>query len=94
VDALRILIPAYLIFWLGVAWFVALMLVYENCGIGITLACAAPLGATAAAIAVAALVALKWGIMRTFRPVIVPLWCSYVWFNELVNGAYESVMGR
>ena len=35
---------------------------------------------------------LKWAVMGTFKPVIVPLWCPYVWFNEMVNGAYESVM--
>ena len=23
---------------------------------------------------------------------IVPLWSPYVWFNEMVNGAYESIM--
>ena len=30
--------------------------------------------------------------MGRFKPVIVPLWSPYVWFNEMVNGAYESLM--
>ena len=37
-------------------------------------------------------VALKWAVMGRFRPVIVPLWCRYVWLNEMINGAYESIM--
>jgi non-ribosomal peptide synthetase-like protein len=29
--------------------------------------------------------------MGRFEPVIKPLWCRYVWWNEVVNGAYESI---
>ena len=29
--------------------------------------------------------------MGTYRPEIKPLWCRYVWLNEMVNGAYESI---
>jgi non-ribosomal peptide synthetase-like protein len=35
---------------------------------------------------------LKWLIMGRFRPVVVPLWSRYVWWNELINGLYESLM--
>ena len=69
-----------------------MLLSYEYYGIGITLALATPLGFAAAAIGVTLVVALKWVTMGTFKPVIVPLWCPYVWFNEMLNGAYESVM--
>jgi len=34
----------------------------------------------------------KQFFMGTFQPVIKPLWSVYVWFNEVVNGVYESVM--
>jgi non-ribosomal peptide synthetase-like protein len=30
--------------------------------------------------------------MGTFKPVVVPLWSPYVWCNEMINGAYESIM--
>jgi non-ribosomal peptide synthetase-like protein len=53
----------------------------------------APLVALAmSALAVAIVVALKWAVMGKFKPVVVPLWCPYVWLNEMVNGAYESIM--
>src|ERR1035437_3759055 len=36
--------------------------------------------------------ALKKAVMGTFKPEIKPLWSMYVWLNEMVNGAYESVV--
>ena len=36
-------------------------------------------------------VAVKWVFMGKIKPVIKPLWSVYVWFNELVNGTYETV---
>jgi non-ribosomal peptide synthetase-like protein len=29
--------------------------------------------------------------MGRFEPVIKPLWSTYVWWNEVVNGAYETI---
>jgi non-ribosomal peptide synthetase-like protein len=34
---------------------------------------------------------LKKVVMGTFRPVVKPLWSTYVWWNEMINGAYETV---
>jgi len=36
-------------------------------------------------------VLMKLAFMGRFKPVIKPLWSPYVWLNEAVNGAYESV---
>ncbi|MCC7476797.1 MAG: amino acid adenylation domain-containing protein [Pirellulales bacterium] len=36
-------------------------------------------------------IAVKQFLMGVFKPVVKPLWCSYVWSNELVNGYYEAV---
>ncbi len=36
-------------------------------------------------------VALKWLVMGRFQPTVKPLWCRYVWLNEMVNGLYEGV---
>ena len=40
---------------------------------------------------VAAVAGVKNLIMGRFTPVIKPLWSPYVWFNEVVNGAYEAI---
>lgn len=44
-----------------------------------------------AAIALLCVVATKKALMGTFRPTIKPLWSTYVWLNEVVNGAYETI---
>ena len=34
---------------------------------------------------------IKWLLIGTFRPSVKPLWCAYVWRNEIVNGVFESL---
>jgi non-ribosomal peptide synthetase-like protein len=36
-------------------------------------------------------VALKELLMPPFTPVIKPLWSPYIWWNEVVNGVYETI---
>jgi non-ribosomal peptide synthetase-like protein len=92
IDACRIMIPAYVALALGFAGVAALLIAYETYGPWMMLALAPGLELCAAAIAVGIVVGLKWGVMGTFKPVIAPLWCPYVWCNEMLNGAYESIM--
>jgi non-ribosomal peptide synthetase-like protein len=92
VDALRILIPAYTAFVLGLSLLIAALCLYNVYGLWITFLATLPLSLVAATFAVAIVVGLKWAVMGRFKPVIVPLWSPYVWFNEMINGAYESVM--
>jgi non-ribosomal peptide synthetase-like protein len=92
VDACRILIPSYAGFALGLGGLAAALYGYEACGLWIVPGLVPVLGLVTAALAVAIVVSLKRAVMGTFKPVIVPLWCPYVWLNEMVNGAYESIM--
>jgi non-ribosomal peptide synthetase-like protein len=41
--------------------------------------------------AVLAAAIVKWVLIGTFKPIVKPLWCSYVWRNEIVNSVYESL---
>jgi non-ribosomal peptide synthetase-like protein len=92
VDALRILIPTYTGMLLGISGLAAVLYGYEVYGMSATFVLLPVLGIVAAAVAVGIVVALKWAVMGRFKPVIAPLWSPYVWFNEMVNGAYESIM--
>jgi hypothetical protein len=92
VDALRVLIPGYIGFTLGLAGTFVLLYTYEIYGVWTAFAVAPFSGLILAALAVAFVVALKWAVMGKFKPVIVPLWCPYVWCNEMINGVYESIM--
>jgi non-ribosomal peptide synthetase-like protein len=92
IDALRILIPAYVAVDLWLVAIAILLYTYETYGLWLALAIDPVLDATLLGCAVMIVVALKWSAMGSFQPVVVPLWCRYVWLNEMVNGAYESIM--
>ncbi len=92
IDALRILIPAYSTLILGLTGIATLLYLYQTYGFYPMLAVTPVLTILLALAAVLFVVALKWVVMGKFHPVIKPLWCRYVWLNEMVNGAYESIM--
>jgi non-ribosomal peptide synthetase-like protein len=53
---------------------------------------AAPFVALAfSVVAIAFVAAVKLLVMGRFVPVVRPLWCGYVWRNELVTALYETV---
>ncbi len=35
--------------------------------------------------------AIKWLFFKKYKSVVKPLWCRYIWFNEMINGLYESI---
>lgn len=92
IDALRILIPFYTSMTLVLTGIATLLYLYQTYGFVAMLAATPVLAIALSILAVFIVVALKWSVMGRFRPVIKPLWCSYVWLNEMVNGAYESIM--
>ncbi len=92
IDGLRILIPSYIGLGTGIAGLLLLNAAYVRYGL-LGLGALAPIITLGLAVmAMLLVVALKWAVMGRFRPVIKPLWSPYVWLNEMVNGAYESVM--
>lgn len=91
IDGMRILLPNFIIstsLLLYVAVIVFSFLYLPLWAVFIMGAIAGFLSALLSALFVAL---LKILLMGTFKPVIKPLWCVYVWFNELLNGAYETV---
>jgi non-ribosomal peptide synthetase-like protein len=40
---------------------------------------------------VAVVAAIKRFLMGTFAPVVMPFWSRYVWFNDVINGLFETV---
>lgn len=91
IDALRILIPGYIGLSSFVAWVGLMYLAFTQWGMWATFALAPVASFGLALCAVVVVAALKKVVMGTFRPVIKPLWSMYVWLNEMVNGAFESV---
>lgn len=92
IDVLRILIPGYLGSLALFAMALGSIVIHRTLGVAATALFAPFLALAIGAISAMAVVALKWAVMGRFAPVTVPLWSPYVWLNEMVNGAYESVM--
>jgi non-ribosomal peptide synthetase-like protein len=91
VDATRILVP----FLLQIAGAILFWILLESALLRlghVAMWALAPVISFAIAVAAAlCVVGMKWMVMGRFRPVVKPLWSPYVWLNEAVNGAYESV---
>ena len=92
IDSLRILIPSYIGLFSSVAGLLAMNAAYVRYGLVGMLLASPLITLSLALLATLIVVALKWLVMGTFKPIIKPLWSPYVWLNEMVNGAYESVM--
>ena len=90
IDALKILIPYFLAAGGSIAFFYLLALgSYLPAWVTIVFT---PLAALGIALGVAlSVVVVKRLLMAPFKPVIKPLWSTYVWWNEVINGAYETV---
>ena len=91
IDGLRILIPYYIMAagFIAFLTFLSITLTYLSVWVVIVFT---PLVSFAIATGVAlSVVVLKRMLMAPFKPVIKPLWSTYVWWNEVINGAYETV---
>ncbi len=91
VDAVRILFPGLVGVFEFVGFVMFVYCAYRGMGMVATLAWAPWVGIAIVALGALSVVVLKRVIMGRFEPVIKPLWSRYVWWNEVINGAYESV---
>lgn len=91
IETLRLLLPGFTVAVDFVAFCGAIALGYQILPLW-QVVLAAPLVAMVLSIAAVAFVAaVKLLVMGRFAPIVRPLWCGYVWRNELVNGLYETV---
>lgn len=90
-DALRILLPGFIFGILGVALFGCLVAAYKVLSLWAAILAVAPLTGLAAYLSIALSAAIKYLLQGTLEPLVAPLWCRFVWRNELVNGVYEGV---
>jgi non-ribosomal peptide synthetase-like protein len=91
VDAMRILVPFLLEIGAVVLFCSLLVIAYRRLGPSAMFALAPAFSFATAVVAALCVVAMKLALMGRFQPVVKPLWSMYVWLNEAVNGAYESV---
>jgi non-ribosomal peptide synthetase-like protein len=90
-DAIRVLLPGCIATASLVAFVTLLVVAYHALPLWAVIV-GVPVLAAALAIASMLVVAgIKRMLMGAFTPTVQPLWCRYVWNNEIVNGTYETV---
>jgi non-ribosomal peptide synthetase-like protein len=92
IDGLRVVLPGYVLGGIGILTMLVMLYVYEQFGVWGAYTAIPIMTWVAIMICLTTVVGCKWLLMGRFKPVIVPLWSRYVWWNELVNGLYESLM--
>jgi non-ribosomal peptide synthetase-like protein len=92
IDGLRVVLPGYVLATIGALTLLVVPAVYTQYGIWGVHTAIALLAWAGLFIILASVIGLKWLLMGRYRPVVVPLWSRYVWWNELINGLYESLM--
>jgi non-ribosomal peptide synthetase-like protein len=91
IETLRLLLPNLLAVIDIVLFCAVIAYVYPRVPLW-ALAIAGPIAAFALTyVAVAVVALLKTILIGRFKPVIRPLWCGYIWRNEVVNALYESI---
>jgi non-ribosomal peptide synthetase-like protein len=92
VDLLRILLPLWIMMASGVGFILCSSWIYNALGLWMFLSMSSLVSLAMALFSALAVVVVKKVCMGTFVPIVKPLWSPFVWLNEAVNGAYESVM--
>jgi non-ribosomal peptide synthetase-like protein len=92
IDGLRVVLPGYILGGFAIISLLIVLAIYEEYGVWGAYTAIPLLTWLAIIFCLGTVVGLKWLIMGRYKPVIVPLWNSYVWWNELINGLYESLM--
>ena len=91
IEILRILLPGFILATDLILFCVAIALGYKALPLWAVVLFAPVLALVLSIVAIVIVGALKMLLMGTFKPTVKPLWCSYVWLNEVVNGLYETI---
>ncbi|NQV34317.1 MAG: hypothetical protein HQ515_16605 [Phycisphaeraceae bacterium] len=91
IDGLRILLPAWLAGLGGLLFYLYCWYAYDQLTWPVILIWSPLVGLLIAVAIATAVVGLKCLIMGRMEPVIKPLWSTYVWWNEAVNGLHETI---
>jgi non-ribosomal peptide synthetase-like protein len=90
-EMLRMLLPAFIVAGEFVAFVYVLTVCYPALSPPAVLVIMASVSLILSLTTVLAAAAVKWTLIGSFYPTVRPLWCPYVWANEIVNGVYESL---
>jgi non-ribosomal peptide synthetase-like protein len=93
IDLIRILLPGVVNMTVLFTFCLVICESYRNLSVVPTLLLTPVFSFVAAFITLIMVSFLRQVFMPRFKPAVKPLWCSYVWFNEVVNAVYETAAG-
>ncbi|GAG14503.1 unnamed protein product, partial [marine sediment metagenome] len=91
VDAFRILIPGWIVVGALATFVLTLYHAFLHFPASSVVLISPVLGFCLSVAAFSCVMLVKKVLIGSFKPVVKPLWSRYVWFNEVVNGVWESV---
>ncbi|CAA2143004.1 Pls/PosA family non-ribosomal peptide synthetase [Hyphomicrobium sp. ghe19] len=90
-DTLRILLPGFIVAAEGIAFTSYLVIGYRSLPLWAVIVGIPFVAATLAAGSILLAALVKALFVGRIAPTVKPLWCRFIWNNELVNGVYETV---
>ena len=91
IEVLRVFLPGLIAIASLVTFCAAITLAYSAVPLWAVALLTPCIAAALSVVAITLVAVLKKLMMGEFKPTVQPLWCSYVWLNEVVNGLYETV---
>jgi non-ribosomal peptide synthetase-like protein len=91
IEVLRVFLPGLIATASLVTFCAAITLAYSAVPLWAVVLLTPCIAVALSVVAITLVAVLKKLMMGEFKPTVQPLWCSYVWLNEVVNGLYETV---
>ena len=90
-DLLRLLVPNTIVLVIEGLEIMVLATLAAHFGLGVAIVAAPFVLIAGGLVATAITVAMKWTLIGRYRRSEHPLWCSFVWRDEMMNAAQEQL---
>lgn len=91
VEVLKFLLPGFVAAGSLVLFCLVIASAYQRLPLWAVVAAAPVTALTLSFLSIGAAALIKNILVGRFKPTVKPLWCSFVWLNEVVNAVYESI---
>jgi non-ribosomal peptide synthetase-like protein len=90
-EAVRLFLPGIVTAANFVVFCIAIAITYQHAPLWVVALSAPAIALVLSLLSILVVALVKVVLIDRFEPTVKPLWCSFVWLNEVVNGLYESV---
>ncbi|HSV22597.1 MAG TPA: Pls/PosA family non-ribosomal peptide synthetase [Xanthobacteraceae bacterium] len=90
-ETVRVFLPGIVTAANFVVFCMAITIAYQHAPLWAVAVSAPAVALVLSVLSILAVALIKVVLIDRFVPTVKPLWCSFVWLNEVVNGLYESI---